>query len=92
MPDNHTYAEASDEKLITATLKRDTSCFGAIVERYWAMAVAFSNPRRHTGDDRVPVAFKKGSNQLVVKIQNRSGPWAFSCRLLESEAAGRESR
>ncbi|MHC4575336.1 MAG: hypothetical protein ACYS76_14600 [Planctomycetota bacterium] len=43
-------------------------------------------------DDRVPVAFKKGSNQLVLKIQNRGGPWGFSCRLLESEAAGRESR
>jgi len=34
MPDNRTYAQTSDEKLITATLKGDTSCFGAIVERY----------------------------------------------------------
>ncbi len=35
-------------------------------------------------DDRVPVAFKKGANHLVLKIQNRGGPWGFACRLLET--------
>ena len=92
MPANQTYAETSDEKLITATLKSDTSCFGAIVERHWAMTVAFFKPRRHTGDYRVPLAFKKRSNQLVLKVQNRGGPWGFACRLLEAKPDSSESR
>ena len=33
--------------------------------------------------DRVPVTFKKGKNQLVLKILNYGGPWGFVCRLLE---------
>jgi len=33
--------------------------------------------------DRVPVTFKKGSNQLVLKILNYGGPWGFACRLIE---------
>jgi hypothetical protein len=32
--------------------------------------------------DRVAVTFKKGKNQLVLKILNYGGPWGFSCRLL----------
>ncbi len=35
-------------------------------------------------NDRVPVTFKKGKNQLVLKILNTGGPWGFACRLLES--------
>lgn len=45
---------------------------------------------RHVGgrgvvpdSDRVPVTFKKGKNQLVLKILNYGGPWGFACRLLE---------
>lgn len=34
-------------------------------------------------DDRVPVTFKKGMNQLVLKIQNGGGPWGFCCRRIE---------
>jgi hypothetical protein len=34
-------------------------------------------------NDRVPVTFKKGKNQLVFKIINYGGPWGFACRLLE---------
>jgi hypothetical protein len=33
--------------------------------------------------DRVPVTFKNGKNQFVLKIMNYGGPWGFSCRLLE---------
>lgn len=33
-------------------------------------------------DDLVPVEFKKGSNRLLLKIQNMQGPWGFVCRLL----------
>jgi hypothetical protein len=35
-------------------------------------------------NDRVPVTFKKGKNQLVLKILNYGGPWGFACRLLEN--------
>lgn len=35
-------------------------------------------------NDRVPVTFKKGKNQLVLKILNYGSPWGFACRLLES--------
>jgi hypothetical protein len=34
-------------------------------------------------DDRVQVNFKKGKNQLVLKIQNEGGPWGFCCRRLD---------
>lgn len=33
--------------------------------------------------DNVGVTFKKGKNQLVLKILNYGGPWGFSCRLLD---------
>ncbi len=33
-------------------------------------------------DDRVPVTFRKGKNQLVLKVQNALGAWGFCCRLL----------
>jgi hypothetical protein len=34
-------------------------------------------------DDRVPVRFKKGKNQLVLKIQNTYVHWGFCCRMLD---------
>jgi hypothetical protein len=34
-------------------------------------------------NDRVPVTFKKGRNQLVLKILNYGGSWGFACRLAE---------
>jgi len=33
--------------------------------------------------DNVPVTFKKGKNQLVLKVLNYGGPWGFSCQLLD---------
>jgi hypothetical protein len=34
-------------------------------------------------NDRAAVTFKKGKNQLVLKILNYGGSWGFACRLLE---------
>jgi len=34
-------------------------------------------------DDRVPVTFKKGKYQLVLKIQNTYSQWGFCCRELD---------
>jgi hypothetical protein len=49
---------------------------GDLVHENWALrSVVLDN-------DRVPVTFKKGTNHLVLKVQNAMGPWAFSCRLL----------
>ena len=35
-------------------------------------------------DDRIPVYFKKGKNQLVLKIQNERLNWGFCCRMLDN--------
>jgi len=51
---------------------------GELVHENWTMRGA------ELDDDRVSVSFKKGANQLVIKIQNRGGPWGFSCRLLDA--------
>ena len=42
-------------------------------------------------NDRVPVTFKKGKNQLVLKILNCGGSWGFACRLLSTEPAGQKT-
>ena len=50
---------------------------GEIVHENWiCRGVGIDN-------DRVEVKFKKGMNQLVLKIQNHGGPWGFCCRLLD---------
>jgi hypothetical protein len=50
---------------------------GELVHEYWVCrGVGVDN-------DRVPVTFKKGMNQLVLKIQNQGGSWGFCCRLLD---------
>ncbi len=55
---------------------------GELVHEHWE-----ENGRGAVPDnDRVPVTFKKGKNQLVLKIQNGGGPWGFCCRRLEAEA------
>ncbi len=41
-------------------------------------------------DDIVPVEFKKGSNHLLLKVQNMQGPWGFVCRLLGPEAQAKK--
>ncbi len=33
--------------------------------------------------DNVDVTFKKGKNQLVLKVLNYGGPWGFSCQFLD---------
>ena len=47
-----------------------------LVHENWVVRGAFFD------SDRVPVTFRKGKNQLVLKIQNGGGPWGFSCRLM----------
>jgi RNA polymerase sigma-70 factor (ECF subfamily) len=45
MSEKYNLSEGSDEWLIEATLRGDISCFGRMVERYWAMAVAMALSR-----------------------------------------------
>ncbi|MCP4256489.1 MAG: hypothetical protein GY774_03060 [Planctomycetes bacterium] len=49
---------------------------GELVHENWLYRNVVSD------NDRVPVTFRKGTNQLVLKVQNAMGPWGFSCRLL----------
>jgi len=50
---------------------------GELVHENWtSRGVSIDN-------DKVPVTFKKGMNQLVVKIQNHLLGWGFCCRLME---------
>jgi hypothetical protein len=50
---------------------------GELVHENWTVrSTAIDN-------DRVPVTFKKGMNQIVIKVQNNGGKdWGFCCRLL----------
>ena len=50
---------------------------GQVVHEEWAHHMTF--PDYH----RVKVNFKKGSNQLVIRVHNWRGRWGFCCRLLE---------
>jgi hypothetical protein len=50
---------------------------GRLVHENWVVRGASAD------SDRVPVTFKKGTNHLVLKVQNGGGPWGFACRLLE---------
>ena len=50
---------------------------GELVHENWLYRNVVSD------NDRVPVTFRKGTNQLVLKLQNAMGPWGFSCRLLD---------
>ncbi|MHC4659790.1 MAG: hypothetical protein ACYS83_11545 [Planctomycetota bacterium] len=51
---------------------------GELVHEYWVCrGVGVDN-------DRIPFKFKKGMNQLVLKVQNQGGPWGFCCRLLDA--------
>jgi hypothetical protein len=50
---------------------------GQLVYEKWTHHAAFPD------NYRVNVTFRKGLNQLVFKIQNRTGRWGFCCRLLE---------
>ena len=40
--------------------------------------------------DLVPVTFKKGQNQLLLKIQNGRSNWGFCCRILGSDTLPRK--
>jgi CubicO group peptidase (beta-lactamase class C family) len=48
---------------------------GSLVHENWAS-------RSTDPDDAVPVEFRRGKNQLLLKIQNIKGDWRFACRLM----------
>ena len=50
---------------------------GELVHENWLYREVVSD------NDRVPITFRKGKNQLVLKVQNALGPWGFCCRLLD---------
>jgi len=50
---------------------------GKLVHSNWVLREVVED------NDRILVYFKKGKNQLVLKIQSTGGPWGFCCRLLD---------
>ncbi|KPL23965.1 MAG: hypothetical protein AMJ75_04785 [Phycisphaerae bacterium SM1_79] len=50
---------------------------GELVHENWLYREVVSD------NDRVPITFRKGTNQVVLKVQNALGPWGFCCRLLD---------
>ena len=38
----------------------------------------------------MPLKLVKGSNQIVLKVQNVQGGWAFAARLLDNAALGKQ--
>jgi hypothetical protein len=49
---------------------------GELVHENWIYRSVVSD------NDLIPVTFRKGTNHLVIKVQNAMGPWGFSCRFL----------
>jgi CubicO group peptidase (beta-lactamase class C family)/uncharacterized pyridoxamine 5'-phosphate oxidase family protein len=49
---------------------------GKLIHQNWA------SRSTHPDDDVVPVAWQRGKNQLLLKIQNIQGSWGFACRLM----------
>jgi C-terminal processing protease CtpA/Prc len=55
---------------------------GELIHENWT-----DRPARED-DDLVPVKFRAGPNQLLLKVQNGTGPWGFACRLLDGKTLG----
>lgn len=67
MPEASKQKDASDEQLIAAALRGDTSPFGTIVEQYWNMAVALALSRINDpieAEDVAQESFIKAYSQL----------------------------
>ena len=73
--------EMPEEKTITLGIGSDDGVKvwlnGELVHSNWAIRGVV------TDNDLVSVTFKRGMNQLVLKIQNGMGPWGFCCRATE---------
>ena len=52
---------------------------GKLIHEHWVARACQAD------DDIVPVAFQRGTNRLLLKIQNLEGDWAFNCRVLSAE-------
>jgi RNA polymerase sigma-70 factor (ECF subfamily) len=67
MPDSAEMTVASDEEIITATLRGDIASFGTIVERHWNMVVALALSRIvdiAEAEDIAQESFLKAYSQL----------------------------
>ncbi|MHC4119366.1 MAG: RNA polymerase sigma factor [Planctomycetota bacterium] len=74
MPESPEMTAASDEDIITATLRGDIAAFGAVVERHWNMVVALALSRitdPAEAEDIAQESFLKAYSQLH-SLQNRS--------------------
>jgi CubicO group peptidase (beta-lactamase class C family) len=55
---------------------------GKLVHERWAIRPV------HPDEDVVPVQFVRGRNRLLLKVQNASDGWGFTCRVMGAKAQG----
>ncbi|HNS22856.1 MAG TPA: S41 family peptidase [Sedimentisphaerales bacterium] len=55
---------------------------GKLVHENWTDRAAKED------DDLVPVQFRAGPNQLLLKVQNGRQSWGFACRMMDAKALG----
>ncbi len=78
----YAYCEVEAPEARAAVLALGTNDGGRVWlngERIWDHTKSRS---LQADSDVVPVVLRKGSNQLLLKIEERGGSWGFSCRLL----------
>ncbi len=70
MPESAEMTVASDEDIITATLRGDIASFGAIVERHWNMVVvlALSRIADLAKKSLPPIAGARGLKRTLIAV------------------------
>lgn len=79
MPEDCKARDASDEQLVAAVLRGDVSSFGAIVDKYWNMAVALALSKVNDpaeAEDVAQESFIKAYSQLAdLREASRFAGW-----------------
>jgi RNA polymerase sigma-70 factor (ECF subfamily) len=95
MPDNPVMTKATDEQLITKTLRGNVASFGNIVERYWNMVVALALTKIIDPDEAEDVAqesFLKAYSQLhTLRKPSRFAGWLSKIALQQCANSVRRS-
>ena len=95
MPESSEMTVASDEDIITATLRGDVASFGMIVERYWNMVVAMALSRiadPAEAEDIAQESFLKAYSQLhSLRRPSRFAGWLSKIALQQCSNTIRRS-
>ena len=95
MPESAEMTVASDEDIITATLRGDIASFGTIVERYWNMVIALALSRitdPAEAEDIAQESFLKAYSQLhSLRQPSRFAGWLSKIALQQCSNTIRRS-